>query len=237
MRLLIKHEEIVEIAKKIGKKLTHKFNGKNPLIICVLKGACPFHSELIKHIECDMEVDYIQVSSYSGMQSLGVVKFKKDFSFDISNRDVVLVEDIIDTGITMSNLIPIIKKRNPNSITVVSMLDKPSKRKVDLKLDFVGKSIDDLFVVGFGLDLDEKYRNLKDIYVYEWLHNTFVLLKVDKIIYVFVLKKKAHCCYSMYAFLFVFIKLLSWNPRFLAIRPNSQSVELSVFELFLFLHT
>lgn len=167
MRLFIKHEEIVEIAEKIGKDLSLKFKEKNPLLVCVLKGSGPFHAELMKHITCDMEVDYIQVSSYIGKESTGNIVFKKDFGCDIAGRDVVLVEDIVDTGITMSNLLPVVKKRNPRSVTVVSLLDKPSRRKVDFKSDIVGKTIEDLFVVGFGLDLDEKYRNLKDIYIYD----------------------------------------------------------------------
>ena len=167
MEVLIKHDEIVKMCEKIGGKLTSVFKGKTPIIVCVLKGACPFHSELIKHIDCDMEVDYIQVSSYSGIQSTGEVKIKRDFDSDIAGRDVVLVEDIVDTGVTMNALVPLLKKRKPNSITVVTMLDKPSRRRVDFKPDIVGKTIDDLFVVGFGLDLDEKYRNLKDVYIFK----------------------------------------------------------------------
>lgn len=166
MRLLIKHEEIVEMASKMGKELASKFEGKNPLVVCVLKGACPFHAELIKHMDIDMEVDYIQVSSYSGTQSTGNVKIKREFDVNISNRDVIIVEDIVDTGVTLSALKPMIEARNPKSVTFVTMLDKPSKRKVEFVPDYVGRTIDDLFVIGFGLDLDEKYRNLKDIYIY-----------------------------------------------------------------------
>ena len=167
MRLYIKHEEIVEISKKIGVELTEKFEGKNPLLVCVLKGSGPFHAELMKHITCDMEVDYIQVSSYSGKESTGKVVFKKDFGCDIAGRDVVLVEDIVDTGVTMASLVPVINSRKPNSVTVVTLLDKPSRRKTDFKPNIVGKTIEDLFVVGFGLDYDEKFRNLKDIYIYD----------------------------------------------------------------------
>ena len=166
MKLLIKHEEIVSMAQKMGQELSQKFKDKNPLVVCVLKGACPFHAELIKHMDIDMEVDYIQVSSYSGTQSTGNVKIKRDFDVNIEGREVVIVEDIVDTGVTLSALKPMLEARNPKSITFVSMLDKPSKRKVEFVPDYVGKTIDDLFVIGFGLDLDEKYRNLKDIYIY-----------------------------------------------------------------------
>lgn len=165
MRVLISNEEIVEICKKIGKELSEKFKDKFPVVVCVLKGAEPFHAELIKHIDIDMEVDFIQVSSYLGKESTGVLTFKKDLEVDIENRDVIIVEDIVDTGVTLKTLTSELQKRNPNSITFVSLLDKPSRRKVEAKADYVGRTIDDLFVIGFGLDLDQKYRNLKDVCV------------------------------------------------------------------------
>lgn len=166
MRKLITHEEIVDMCKDIGAELTTKFEGKNPIVACVLKGACPFHSELIKHMNLDIVVDYIQISSYAGTESTGQIHIKKDLEFDITGRDVIIVEDIVDTGNTLNSLRPILEARNPSSITFVCLLDKPSRRKVDFEADYVGRKIDDLFVIGFGLDLDEKYRNLKDIYVY-----------------------------------------------------------------------
>lgn len=167
MRTLIEHNEIVEICKSLGKKLTEKFQGKEPIVACVLKGACPFHSELIKHINLDMKLDYIQVSSYSGTETTGKLTIKKDLEFDITGQDVIIVEDIVDTGITLFNLDKYLKEKKPNSITYVTLLDKPSRRKVEFNADLVGKTIDNLFVIGFGLDLDEKYRNLKDICVYD----------------------------------------------------------------------
>ena len=166
MRVLITHEEIVEIAKRIGGEISEKYADKCPIVVCVLKGAAPFHSELIKHITIDMEVDYIQVSSYVGTNSTGIITFKKDLEVDIKNRDVIVVEDIVDTGITLLSLTQELNKREPKSLSFVSLLDKPSRRKVSAYADYVGKTIDDLFVIGFGLDLDQKYRNLKDIYVY-----------------------------------------------------------------------
>ena len=166
MRVLVRHEEIVDICKKLGAQLTKDYAGKQPLVACVLKGACPFHSELIKHIDLDIEVDYIHVSSYKGTESTGTVVFKKDFDIDITGKDLIIVEDIVDTGVTLSTLKPILESKGISSLKFVSMLNKPSKRKVEFKPDYVGKTIEDLFVIGFGLDLDEKYRNLKDIYVY-----------------------------------------------------------------------
>lgn len=165
MKVYIEHSEIVEMCKRIGGELTEKFNGKNPLVVCVLKGAAPFHSELMKHIQTDMEVDYIQAQSYEGTESTGTVKLIKDLEVDIEGRDVVIVEDIVDTGRTLLALKNELLSRNPTSLTFVTMLDKPSRRVVDFKADYVGKTIDNLFVLGFGLDYNQKYRNLKDIYV------------------------------------------------------------------------
>ena len=166
MRLLISHDEIVKMCKRIGSEITAKFKDTTPIVVCVLKGASPFHSELIKHIDTDIEIDFVQFSSYNGTNSTGVVTLKKDMDIDVSGRDVIVVEDIIDTGLTMKTFEDILNTRNANSVTYVTMLDKPSRRKVEFEADYVGQTIDNLFVVGFGLDLDEKLRNLKDIYVY-----------------------------------------------------------------------
>lgn len=167
MRVLIKHDEIVEMCERIGAEITRDYAGKEPLIICVLKGSLPFHAELIKHIDLPLEIDFIQASSYNGgTETSGVVTIKKDLDCDITGRDIILVEDIVDSGYTLSLLTKELSARNPNSIRVVSMLDKPSNRRVEFEADYVGKTIENLFVIGFGLDLDEKYRNLKDIYVY-----------------------------------------------------------------------
>ena len=167
MKLLFSHQEIVKISKEISQQINQKFQGKSPVVVCVLKGSAPFHSELIKHIDLDITVDYMQVSSYSGTQSTGKITLKKDLDQDICGKDVIVVEDIVDTGLTLTHLKAELLSRNPASLTFVSMLDKPSRRKTDFVPDMVGKTIDDLFVIGFGLDLDEKYRNLKDIYVFD----------------------------------------------------------------------
>jgi hypoxanthine phosphoribosyltransferase len=167
MRVLIKHDEIVEMCKRIGAEITQDYAGKEPLVVCVLKGSLPFHAELIKHIELPLEIDFIQASSYNGgTETSGVVTIKKDLDCNIEGRDVILVEDIVDSGYTLSLLTKELSKRNPKSLRVVSMLDKPSNRRVEFEADYVGKTIDNLFVIGFGLDLDEKYRNLQDIFVY-----------------------------------------------------------------------
>lgn len=165
MKILLKHEEIVEISKQMAEKITKNYANSNLVMVCVLKGACPFHSELIKHINLDMLVDYIQVKSYDGRETSGNIEIKKDLDYDISGKDVIVVEDIVDTGLTLTHLKKELEKRNPKSLAFATLLNKPSRRKVDFSPDYVGKTIDNLFVYGFGLDLDEKCRNLKDIYV------------------------------------------------------------------------
>ena len=163
--ILIKHEDIVSACQKVGAAITQKYKGKELTVICVLKGAEPFHAELIKHIDLPMETDFVQVKSYEGTESTGIINLKKDIDTDISGKDIVIVEDIVDSGYTLTWLKETLSQRNPNSITVVTMLDKPSRRKTPFNPDYVCFTIDDLFVYGFGLDLDEKCRNLKDIYV------------------------------------------------------------------------
>ena len=167
MKLLFSHQEIVETSKIMAQKINEQFKGKTPIVVCVLKGSAHFHSELINHLDLDITVDYMQVSSYSGTQSTGKITIKKDLDQEIFGKDVIIVEDIVDTGLTLSRLKTELEKRNPVSLTFVSMLDKPSRRKTNFVPDMVGKTIDDLFVIGFGLDLDEKYRQLKDIYIYD----------------------------------------------------------------------
>ena len=112
-----------------------------------------------------MLVDYIQVKSYDGRETSGKIEIKKDLDYDISGKNVIVVEDIVDSGLTLSHLKAVLEKRNPASLSFATLLNKPSRRKVEFNPDYVGKTIDNLFVYGFGLDLDEKCRNLKDIYI------------------------------------------------------------------------
>lgn len=167
MKVLIPHDEVEDLCARLGKQITQDYYGKVPVIVCVLKGAALFHAELVKNINLDVELDYMQVSSYVGKESSGIVTFKKDIETDIKGRDVIFVEDLIDSGRTMAELKEIYLDRGANSIEFATMLDKPFKRKTPLDVKYVGKEIDDLFVVGYGMDLDGKYRNLKDICIYE----------------------------------------------------------------------
>ena len=165
MGVLVKHNNIVKACKKIGGEITEKFKGEEVIVVCVLKGAAPFHSELIKHINLSMETDYIQVKSYRGTESSGTITLKKDLDINIENKNVIIVEDIVDTGNTLVWVKKTLEERKPKTLTFVTMLDKPSRRQVEFKPDYIGFAIEDVFVYGFGLDLDEKCRNLKDVYI------------------------------------------------------------------------
>ena len=160
-KILISQEEIVEKCKELGSKITKDFAGKNPLLIGILKGSIPFMAELIKHIDDHLEMEFMVVSSYHGTtQSSGTVKIIKDLDTDVADRDIIIVEDIIDTGRTLKELRELFYIRKPKSVTIVTLVDKPEGRVVEIEADYSGFVIPNEFVVGFGLDYDENYRNL-----------------------------------------------------------------------------
>ena len=159
--VLLSQEEIFDKCEELGKRLSKDYEGKTPIFIGLLKGAVPFLAELIKHIECPMEIDFIDVTSYSGTQSTGKVKFLKDVTSNIENRHVVFVEDIIDTGLTLSEVVKVFKDRKIASYEIVTLVDKPEGRKIGgVNPKYIGFNIPNKFVVGFGLDYNELYRNL-----------------------------------------------------------------------------
>ena len=158
--ILISEEELKQICKQLGEQITRDYEGKKLLVVSVLKGAVVFMADLLREIKCDCIIDFIAISSYSGTKTTGVVKFKKDLDIDPDGMDILLVEDILDSGITLSYLSGVLMGRNANSIKICTLLDKPANRRADIKADYVGKTIPDEFVIGYGLDYDEKYRNL-----------------------------------------------------------------------------
>ncbi len=158
--ILISEEEIKEICKQLGEQISKDYAGKKLLLVSVLKGAIVFMSDLMRNITCDCEIDFMAVSSYSGTKTTGVVKFKKDLDIDPDGRDILIVEDILDSGITLSYLKQVLLQRNAASIKICTFLDKPANRRADIKADYVGKEVPDEFIIGYGLDYDEKYRNL-----------------------------------------------------------------------------
>lgn len=159
--VLYSEEEISAVVKGLGAQLTKEYEGKNPLVIGVLKGAIMFMTDLSRAMSCDLELDFMDVSSYgAGMESSGDVKILKDLDTSVEGRDLLIVEDIIDTGRTLSYLIEIFKYRKAKSIKVVTLMDKKERRVVDLEADYIGINVPNEFVVGYGLDFNEKYRNL-----------------------------------------------------------------------------
>lgn len=158
--VLISEEEIQNKVKELGKKITEDYRDKNLFLLGILKGAVPFMADIMRKIDLDLEYDFMDVSSYQGTRSLGEVRILKDISTSIVGKDILIVEDIIDTGITLNYLTKVLKSRGANSIEIVTMLSKPSRRKVDLPVKYNGFEIEDDFVIGYGMDYDEKYRAL-----------------------------------------------------------------------------
>ena len=160
-KILVSHDEITEAAKKLGAQLTKDYAGKNPILVGILKGSIPFMAELVKHIDTHIEMDFMMVSSYhGGTASSGVINIKQDVTQDIKGRDVLFVEDIIDTGQTLKNLRDMFIEREASSVKIVTLLDKPEGRVVEIEADYTCFTIPNEFVVGYGLDYKENYRNL-----------------------------------------------------------------------------
>ena len=148
-------------ARELGQKLTEDYQGKNPILVGILKGSVPFMAELIKHIDTHIELDFMLVSSYhGGTSSSGVINIIKDMDQDIKGRDILFVEDIIDTGKTLKSLKELFEGRQPASVKIATLLDKPEGRLVEIEADYTCFTIPNEFVVGYGLDYDENYRNL-----------------------------------------------------------------------------
>jgi hypoxanthine phosphoribosyltransferase len=167
-RVVVSRVEIDEIVGRVAAELEANLVGRTPVFIGVLKGCVFFFTDLTRRLKHEIEMDFIQVSSYgASTTSSGSVVLVKDITVDVRDRDVYLVEDIVDTGITLTDVIKLIDARHPRSIQVVSLLSKPSRRQIDVDIAFLGTEIEDLFVVGYGLDYGEIYRNLPDIHVLE----------------------------------------------------------------------
>ena len=160
-KVLISEEELKEIIARLGKQITEDYKDKNLLVVSVLKGSVMVVSDLLREIKLPLRIDFMSVSSYgSGTTSSGTVKIIKDLDINLAGYDLLIVEDILDSGVTLSSLKQILLTRGPASVKICTLLDKPERRKADIKADYVGAQIPDAFVVGYGLDYDEKYRNL-----------------------------------------------------------------------------
>jgi hypoxanthine phosphoribosyltransferase len=161
--VLLSEEQIAAKVAELGQRISADYAGRELTLVSVLKGSLPFMADLMRRITLPLRIDLMEVSSYGGTatESSGLVRILKDLSAPIDGRDVLLVEDIIDTGLTLNYLIRYLKGKNPRSIKVCSLLDKPARRLVEIPIDYVGFEIPDAFVVGYGLDFGEVYRNLR----------------------------------------------------------------------------
>ena len=161
LRVLYSEEELEAKCAELGAQISKDYEGKNLLLVSVLKGAVVFMTDLMRHITVPCSIDIMVVSSYgSGVKTSGVVKIVKDLDADLAGKDLLIVEDILDTGMTLHYLKQLLQDRNPNSIRIATLLDKPERRRAAVRADYVGYQVPDEFVVGYGLDYDEKYRNL-----------------------------------------------------------------------------
>lgn len=169
IRELLSEEAVATRIREIGAEISEAYKGESVYALCILKGGVYFMTELTKRITVPVSIDFMSVSSYgAGTESSGVVKIVKDLDASIEGKNVIVIEDIIDTGRTLSYLLDNLKARKPKSLKLCALLDKPDRRVADVKVDYVGFEIPDEFVVGYGMDYDQKYRNLPYIGVVEF---------------------------------------------------------------------
>lgn len=159
-RVLISQIEIEKKVQEIGAKISADYEGKEPVFVGVLKGCFIFMADLMRHVTVNCSMDFMAVSSYQGTNSTGAVKINKDLNESIDGKHIILVEDILDSGVTLNYLKNYLSVRNPASISIVTLMDKPARRKADIYADYSCFEVPDAFVVGYGLDYNEKYRNL-----------------------------------------------------------------------------
>jgi hypoxanthine phosphoribosyltransferase len=163
-KVLIRRAAIKRRVQEVAHQIANDYQGESVHLIGVLKGACIFLSDLVREIDLETSIDFIAVASYGkGKESSGQVRLLKDLDSNIAGRNVILVEDILDTGLTLSYLLRILRQRKPKTLRVAALLDKPSRRRVNVTGDYIGFPIPDEFVIGYGLDYGERYRNLKDV--------------------------------------------------------------------------
>lgn len=163
---MIKEDDIKKRIRELGKEINSDYKNKNPILIGVLKGAFVFLADLLRELEIPVEIDFLGISSYEGTKSSGVVRITQDLSINIEDRDIILIEDIVDSGRTINYIISNLRTRHPRSIAVCTLLNKKDARVIEVPLTYVGFNIPRVFVIGYGLDYENKFRNLKYIGVY-----------------------------------------------------------------------
>lgn len=163
LEMLINRNDIKNRVKEIAYQIDRDYEGKNPLLVSILKGSVIFLSDLVRELNVSVEIEFMDVKSYIGMKN-HEPEIRLDVGQDLKGRDVIIIEDIVDTGVTTTSLKSMLLPRGPRSLKICTLLDKPDRRKVDVKADYIGFEVPDVFIVGYGLDVDEKYRQLADIY-------------------------------------------------------------------------
>lgn len=160
--ILVSEEQLQNKVVELGAQISRDYEGRDLLMVSILKGSVVFMADLMRAVKIPCGIDFMVVSSYGGANTMstGLVKIVKDLDADLTGKDVLIVEDILDTGITLSHLLPVLRMRNPRSVRLCTILSKPSRRKAEIEPDYLGFEVPDEFVVGYGLDYDEKYRNL-----------------------------------------------------------------------------
>ncbi len=163
-KILIKHQDISKAVDRLAAEIRRDYAGKNPLLIGILKGSFIFLADLVRSIDMPLQIDFVRLSSYgSGTESSGKIKVVSRLSRSVRNRHVIVVEDIIDTGLTTQYFVEYLNKKKPASVKLCALTEKPSRRKTAVKIDYLGFTVPDKFIVGYGIDWDEKYRYLPDI--------------------------------------------------------------------------
>ena len=159
-RVLFSEDDVKAMVRKVADEINEDYAGKKPVLVVLLKGSVMFAADLMRSLIIDCEIDFMKVSSYSGTQSTGVINIVSDLRTDIAGRNVIIVEDIVDTGLTLFKLKGLLESLRPASLKICTLLDKPSGRKAPIEADYIGGTVGDEFIVGNGLDYNEKYRNL-----------------------------------------------------------------------------
>ena len=168
MKILYSREEIDRVVRRMAETISRDYEGKDLVVVCVLKGAFMFMADLVRHLKVPCVIDFMRLASYgSGTATSGKVLVTKDLETPIAGKDVLIVEDIVDTGITLDFLVQKLKEQNPGSLRVCALVDKKHRRRIEFNADYVGFDLDEGFILGYGIDFDEKARYLPDIYVME----------------------------------------------------------------------
>ena len=167
MKTLFSEEELQKRIQELGKRIRDDFGSDPITAVCVLKGSFMFLADLVRAIGGEVQIEFLGVSSYKGTESSGEVRITHDLKASIEDANVLIIEDIVDTGLTLEYLLRMLRVRRPRTLRVAALLDKPARRKVDVPVDYIGFPIEDQFVIGYGLDLNERYRNLPFVGIYE----------------------------------------------------------------------